>query len=69
MGEVEEEEPRGEAVAGPSSEATVHDSGITPSPFLLLLIDAYTYIYIYIYMFSSLHIPLPSFSLSFFLNR
>ena len=75
VGEVEEEEPEGETVAGPSGEATIHDSGITPSPFsfLLLLIHAYTYIYIcihiyiyiYIYMFSSLYIPLQSFSLLF----
>ena len=47
MGEVEEEEPEGEIVAGPSGEATIHDSGIMPSLFsLLLLRHAYTYIYI-----------------------
>ena len=31
VGKVEEEEPEGEAVAGPSGEATVHSSGIAPS--------------------------------------
>ena len=74
VGEVEEEEPEGEIVAGPSGEATIHDSGIMFSLFLFLsLIHSYTYIYIcvyiyiyiYIYMFSSLHIPLLSFSLLF----
>ena len=65
MGEVEEEEPEGETVVGPSGEATIHDSGITLSPFsLLLLIYAYThtyiYIYIYIYIFFLLLIPLLS---------
>ena len=33
VGEVEEEELE-EVVADPSGEATIHDSGITPSPFL-----------------------------------
>ena len=51
VGEVEEEELEGEIVAGPSGEATIHDSGITPSPFLLLLILAYTCIYICIYIY------------------
>ena len=73
MGEAEEEEPEGEVVAGPSGEATIHDSGIMSSLSFLLLIHAYTYIYIctYIYLyiyicihFSSLHISLLS--LSFF---
>ena len=32
VGEVEEDELEGEAVVGPSSEATIHDSGIMPSP-------------------------------------
>ena len=70
MGEVEEEEPEGEIVAGPSGEATTHDSGIKPS---LLLIHAYTYIYtcIYIYIYTYLYVLffahptpelLPSFS-------
>ena len=49
MGEVQEEEPEGEIVAGPSGEATIHNSGITHSLFLLLLIPAYTYIYICVY--------------------
>ena len=31
VGKVEEEEPEGEAVVGPSGEATIHSSGITPS--------------------------------------
>ena len=44
MGEVEDEEPEGEIVAGPSGEATIHNSGILPSFFLLLLNHAYTYI-------------------------
>ena len=30
MGEVQEEEPEGEAVVGPSGEATLHSSGSTP---------------------------------------
>ena len=49
MGEVEEEEPESEAVAGPSGEATIHSSGITPSllSFLLLLIYVYTYAYLF----------------------
>ena len=72
-GEVEEEEPEGEIVRGPSGEATIHDSGIMHSLFLLLLIHAYTYIYICIYIdiyiythvFYSSHIPLQSFSLLF----
>ena len=52
MGEVEEEEPEGEIVAGPSGEATIHDSGIMSSLFLFLsLIHAYTYIYICIYIY------------------
>ena len=39
VGKVEEEEPEDETVAGPSGEATIHSSGITPSllSFLLLL--------------------------------
>ena len=50
VGEVEEEEPEGEAVVGPSGEATIHSSGITPSLLsflLLLLIYAYTYAYFF----------------------
>ena len=48
VGKVEEEEPEGETVVGPSGKATIHNSGITLSPFsfLLLLIYVYTYIYI-----------------------
>ena len=53
VGEAEEEEPEGEVVAGPSDEATIHDSGIMSSLSFLLLIHAYTYIYIctYIYLY------------------
>ena len=49
VGKVEEDEPEGEAVAGPSGEATIQSSGITPSllSFLLLLIYMYTYAYIF----------------------
>ena len=73
VGEVQEEEPEGEIVAGPRGDTTIHDSGIMHSLSLLLLIHAYTYIYIciyidiyiYIQMFYSLHIPLLSFSLLF----
>ena len=74
MGKVEEEEPKGETVAGPSGEATIHDSGITPSPFffLLLLIHMYTFIYIciYIYLYIYLYVfffahPTPEFLPSF----
>ena len=65
VGEVEEEEPEGETVAGPSGEATIHNFGITPSSFsLLLLIYVYTYIYIYILFFSFAH-PTPE-SVPFF---
>ena len=56
-GEVEEEEAEGEIVAGPSGEATIHDSGIMSSLFLfLLLIYAYTYIYICIYIYIYMYI-------------
>ena len=60
MGEVEEEEPEMEIVAGPSGETTIHDSGIMSSLFLFLsLIHIYTctymHIYIYLYVFFSLH--------------
>ena len=34
VGEVEEDEPEGEAVVGPSGEATTHSSGSTPLMFL-----------------------------------
>ena len=48
---MEEEEPEGEIVAGPSGVATIHDSGIMSSLFLfLLLIHVYTYIYICTYI-------------------
>ena len=49
VGKVEEEELEGEAVAGPSGEATIHSSGITPSllSFSLLLIYTYTYTYFF----------------------
>ena len=70
VGEVEEEEPEGEAVVGPSGEATIHSSGITPSllSFSLLLIYAYTYTYFFLNT-SLLHISLLSFSPYFFLGR
>ena len=70
VGEVEEEEPKGETVVGPNGEATICDSGITPSPFsLLLLIYAYTYINIMIIFFSFfLAHPSPQ-SLPFFLGQ
>ena len=56
-GEVEEEEPEGEILAGPSGEATIHDSSIMSSLFLfLLLIHAYTYIYICVYIYIYLYI-------------
>ena len=55
-GEVEEEEPEWEIVAGPSGEATIHNSGNMHSLFLLLLIHAYTYIYICIYIDIYIHI-------------
>ena len=48
VGKVEEEEPEGETVAGPSGEATIHNSGITSSPFSFLLLLTYAYTYIYI---------------------
>ena len=49
VGKIEEEEPEGEAVAGPSGEATIPSSGITPSllSFSLLSIYAYTYIFFF----------------------
>ena len=56
VGEVEEEEPEGGIVAGPSREATIHDSGITHSLFLWLLIHAYTYIHICVYIDIYIHI-------------
>ena len=64
VGEVEEEEPEGEAVAGPSGGATMHSSGITPSllSFSLLSIYAYTYTHIF-FSTSLLYISLLSFSL------
>ena len=37
VGEVEEDEPEGEAVVGPSGEATTHSSGITLPLFLILI--------------------------------
>ena len=63
VGKVEEEEPEGEAVVGPSVEATIHSSGITPSlfSFLLFLIYAYTYTYFFLNT-SLLHISLLGFS-------
>ena len=56
VGEVEEEEPEGEIVAGPSDEATSHNSGITHSLFLWLLIHAYTYIHICVYIDIHIHL-------------
>ena len=45
VGEVEEEEPEGEAVVGPSGEATTHSSGNTPPvPLIFLVIHLYVYI-------------------------
>ena len=48
MGKVEEEEPEGEAVVGPSGEATVHSSGITPPLLSFPLLLIYVYIYIFL---------------------
>ena len=48
-GEVEEEEPEGEIVAGSSGEATIHDSGIRHSLFLLLLIHVFTHMHLHIH--------------------
>ena len=46
VGEVEEEEPEGEAVVGPSGEATVYSSGNTPPvPLIFLVIHLYAYIF------------------------
>ena len=44
MGEVEEEEPEGEVVAGPTGKATTHDSGIM------------SFLFIYIYIFLLIHV-------------
>ena len=60
---MEEEEPEGEIVAGPSGEATIHDSGIMPSLFsLLLLSHAYTYIYICISIYICIYLCFFSFT-------
>ena len=70
VGKVEEEEPEGETVVGPSGEDTIHSSGITPSllSFLLLLIYPYTYAYFFLNT-SLLHISLLSFSLFFLADK
>ena len=65
VGEVEEEEPEGEMVAGPSGEATTHDSGIMSSLFIYFFCYScsHTHLYmhlVYINMFSSSCIPLLS---------
>ena len=57
MGDVEEEELEGEAVAGHSGEATAHSSGNTP---LVLLISLVTNLYMYIF-FNILPLILTSF--------
>ena len=49
---MEEEEPEGEAVAGPGKEATAHSSGNTPSvPLISLVINSY----ICTFFFSTCH--------------
>ena len=59
IGEVEEEEPEGEAVAGLSGEATTHSSGSTP-PFFIL--DFCTEIYLKLLFFFNLSFPSLPFS-------
>ena len=57
---MEEEEPEGETVVGPSGEATAHSSGNTPHiPFISPVINSYMYIFF--------NISLPLFNLFFFL--
>ena len=60
VGEMEEEEPEGEVVVGPSGEATVHSSGKTPPvPLILIVINLCAHI---IYFNTSLlHILLLGF--------
>ena len=72
VGEVEEEEPEGEMVAGPSGEATTRDSGIISLLFIHIYIKKFffsffffscTHLYmllVYIDMFSSPYILLLS---------
>ena len=45
MGEVVEEEPEGEAVVGPSREATAHSSGNTSPSLFFLVIKLYSFFY------------------------
>ena len=50
VGEVEEEEPEGEAVAAPSGEATVHSSGNTPPvPPILIVINLCVHIFFFFF--------------------
>ena len=56
MGEVEEEEPEGEIVAGPSGEATIHDSGIMSSLFLFFVINSCLCIYLYMCLYIFIYI-------------
>ena len=65
VGKVEEKEPEGEAVAGPSGEATVHSYGITPSILSFSLLLIYVYLYIFVFFFNTSHISLLSFTLFF----
>ena len=65
---MEEEEPEGEAVMGPSGEVTVHSSGNTPPvPLILIVISLCVHIFFFSFSTSLLHILLLSFPL--FLGR
>ena len=58
---MEGEEPKVEAVVGPSWEATVHSSGNTPPiPLILIVINLYAYISLF-FNKSLLHLLLLSF--------
>ena len=68
MGEVQEEELEGEAVAGPSREATLHSSGSTPLVVFLLFFQNFMPKYILKKTSLFFQFILPIFYLSLFLT-
>ena len=66
MGEVQEEEPEGEAVVGPSGEATLHSSGSMPP--VIFFSEFYAKIYFKENLSLFFQFILPIFHLSPFLT-